>query len=147
MEGKDGEKIKLNVRYERARKSSGRGSGTLFQFEFAPVSVTEKAARVRLMYGDSQRWVDFQASRQRPLNLLLGGLTFGLLAIHPSSGFRSTMILAGVAASIVYVWLAHTRAGRHLYALGASRPAARLAGISHRRTWLAAFAGGGLSAL
>ena len=69
---------------------------------------------------------------------------FGDLALHRESGFRG-MILVGICTVLViYLLLSHTRLGRHMYALGASVTAARLVGISHPITWLAAFAISGL---
>ncbi len=50
------------------------------------------------------------------------------------------VLLATIAAA--HVWLAHSVAGRHLYAVGSSNAAARLAGISRGRAWLVAFGGG-----
>jgi len=44
------------------------------------------------------------------------------------------------------IFLAYTRWGRHLLAVGSSPSAARLAGISRARSWLVAFGGGGLLA-
>ena len=69
---------------------------------------------------------------------------FTWLAVHPPSGFRGSIIFAVVVATAAYVWLAHTRSGRHLFALGASPSAARLVGISRRKMTLVAFTVGGL---
>ncbi|MAR11443.1 MAG: hypothetical protein CL681_15980 [Blastopirellula sp.] len=69
---------------------------------------------------------------------------FGALALHRDTGIRG-LILVGVGAVVVaYLFLNHTRPGRHLYAVGASPTAARLAGISHAVSWLIAFAISGL---
>ena len=83
--------------------------------------------------------------------LLLGGKPmtglppeFGRMAIDPRTGFRGAIVLAVVVIATVYVWLAHTRSGRHLYALGAGPTAARLAGISRTHVWFTAFGVGGL---
>jgi ABC-type sugar transport system ATPase subunit/ribose/xylose/arabinose/galactoside ABC-type transport system permease subunit len=69
---------------------------------------------------------------------------FGWIWIHPASGFRAAIILGFVVSAAIYVIHVHRRAGRHLYALGSSSTAARLAGVSHVRTWLFAFGLGGL---
>lgn len=61
-------------------------------------------------------------------------------------GINGSAALGIVTALIVYLWLVHLRSGRYVVAYGASPTAARLAGISHRRTWLAAFGAGGLLA-
>jgi ABC-type sugar transport system ATPase subunit/ribose/xylose/arabinose/galactoside ABC-type transport system permease subunit len=57
----------------------------------------------------------------------------------------SVLIMLAMAAA-VHLWLAHTRSGRYLYALGGNPRAARLAGIGQGRAWSAAFAAGGFCA-
>ena len=69
---------------------------------------------------------------------------FGNLAIHHESGIRGVILMGLVVMAIVYLMLGHTRFGRHLYALGASESAAKLAGISKPQTWLGAFVIAGL---
>lgn len=65
---------------------------------------------------------------------------FGALAIHPSTGFRTSVLTATVVALLAHLWLAHTRRGRRLYAVGSNPIAARMAGISPEKTWWLAFA-------
>ncbi len=87
--------------------------------------------------------------------MLLGGRPatglpplFPRLAIDPQSGFRGAVLATIVLVCVVHIWLQHTRSGRHIFALGSSPTAARLVGISGKRTWLLAFAvGGGLAGL
>ncbi|MBI81788.1 MAG: hypothetical protein CMJ81_01200 [Planctomycetaceae bacterium] len=69
---------------------------------------------------------------------------FGWISIYPASGFRAAIVLGLVVSLVLYVIHVHRRAGRHLYALGSSASAARLVGLSHAKTWLFAFALGGL---
>ena len=71
---------------------------------------------------------------------------FSRLAIDPASGFRGVIPLAAIVLVVGFVWLRHTRGGRHLYAFGSSPTASRQAGISHRRSWLTAFGVGGFLA-
>ena len=60
----EGEEFRLRVRYRRLWKDAhGRSPQPSIEFEYAPESTSEISNRVRLMYGDSQRWVDFQSSR------------------------------------------------------------------------------------
>jgi len=70
--------------------------------------------------------------------------SFGHIAIHAASGFRGTIVLGATVAAVVYWFLAYSRFGRHIYALGSSRSAARLAGISPGKTWMMAFTASGL---
>jgi len=71
---------------------------------------------------------------------------FSRMAIDPASGFRGVILLASVVLVASFVWLKHTRSGRHLYAFGSSPTASRQAGISHRRSWLTAYGVGGFLA-
>jgi len=71
---------------------------------------------------------------------------FSRLAIDPASGFRGVIPLAAIVLVAGFVWLRHTRSGRHLYAFGSSPTASRQAGISHRQSWLTAFGVGGFLA-
>lgn len=71
---------------------------------------------------------------------------FGAIATMRLAGVSGSVLVMALAIASAYVWLAHTRSGRHLYAYGASPSAARLVGITQRRTWLTAFGGGGLLA-
>lgn len=71
---------------------------------------------------------------------------FSRLAVDPVTGFRGIVVMAGLIAVAVWVWLSHTRSGRHVYAQGAGPEAARLAGISRVRVLLTAFGVGGLLA-
>ncbi|MEM0895839.1 MAG: UDP-forming cellulose synthase catalytic subunit [Verrucomicrobiota bacterium] len=86
VQNDSGEEDLLRVRYNGRREIEG--SKPLMEFDYAPDDVEEKAARVRLMYGDSQRWVDFQARRQKRHNLLFGTAIFSFFAIR---GFFSHM--------------------------------------------------------
>jgi ribose/xylose/arabinose/galactoside ABC-type transport system permease subunit/ABC-type Mn2+/Zn2+ transport system ATPase subunit len=61
-------------------------------------------------------------------------------------GLSGSGVLAGVVVVAAYIWLNRLRSGRYVMALGASPTAARLVGISKARTWLTAFAAGGLLA-
>lgn len=61
-------------------------------------------------------------------------------------GIPKPVIYAGVVALIVWYVLSSTPLGRYLYAIGGSRDAARLSGISVRNLTLAAFAGAGFLA-
>jgi ABC-type sugar transport system ATPase subunit/ribose/xylose/arabinose/galactoside ABC-type transport system permease subunit len=61
-------------------------------------------------------------------------------------GINASVAVGALAALVTYIWLAHLRGGRYVLALGASRTAAQLVGISPVRTWLAAFGAGGLLA-
>ena len=56
---------------------------------------------------------------------------------------RGTLLLLGLFAYLWYL-LRHTRWGRHVYALGGNREAARLMGIQVERTLVAVYAGAGL---
>jgi ABC-type sugar transport system ATPase subunit/ribose/xylose/arabinose/galactoside ABC-type transport system permease subunit len=85
------------------------------------------------------------------LVLLTGGETihgmpaaFDALANRRIAGVNGSMLVLLAAIGAAHVWLTHTVAGRHLYAVGASSAAARLFGISRNRAWLVAFGGGGL---
>lgn len=69
---------------------------------------------------------------------------FGWLTIPPGSGFRGAIVVGAAVVAVMVVILRYRTIGRHLYALGASAGAARLAGISQTRTWLAGFAVAGL---
>ncbi len=87
------------------------------------------------------------------LVLLTGGETihgmpaaFDALANRRVAGVNGSMLVLLAAIGAAHVWLAHTVAGRHLYAVGSSNAAARLFGISRARAWLVAFGGGGLLA-
>ena len=71
---------------------------------------------------------------------------FGRLAIDPATGFRGTVIVAGVVVVLVYLWMAHTRSGRHVYALGSAPQAAGLIGLSKTRIWPLTFGLGGVLA-
>lgn len=66
--------------------------------------------------------------------------SFGLLAINPETGLRGSIAIGILAALAMAGVLNFTRPGRHLYAVGASHSAAHLAGISHLRATLTAFA-------
>ncbi len=70
--------------------------------------------------------------------------SFLRLARDPATGFRGSILVAAVAATAVAVWLTWTRSGRHIFAIGSGPNAARLAGITQRRTWLTAFCAGGM---
>jgi ribose/xylose/arabinose/galactoside ABC-type transport system permease subunit len=64
-----------------------------------------------------------------------------------SKGGLPGSALVGLAAVLLgAIFLAYTRWGRHLLAVGSSPSAARLAGISRARSWLVAFGCGGLLA-
>jgi ribose/xylose/arabinose/galactoside ABC-type transport system permease subunit len=54
------------------------------------------------------------------------------------------LVMIATTALAMYIWLGRLRSGRHLVAFGSSPTAARQVGISHVRTWLSAFAVGGL---
>jgi ribose/xylose/arabinose/galactoside ABC-type transport system permease subunit len=70
--------------------------------------------------------------------------TWRLVDVPVIGSINGALVALAVTACAAYIWLGHTRSGRHIYALGSSPSAARLAGISQRRVWLTAFAGGGL---
>ncbi len=73
---------------------------------------------------------------------------FGHLAVHPASGMRGLILVAAVVVVALAFWLRCCRSGRHVYAIGSSRSASRLCGISQTRTWLLAFSvSGGLAGL
>ena len=61
-------------------------------------------------------------------------------------GVDTSAALGAATAVVVYLWLSHSRSGRHVIAQGASPAAARLVGISRTRAWLTAFGVGGLLA-
>ncbi len=61
-------------------------------------------------------------------------------------GINGSVVLSTMAAVAVYMLLNRFRCGRHLLAFGSSPMAARLVGISQRRTWLLAFGVGGFLA-
>jgi ribose/xylose/arabinose/galactoside ABC-type transport system permease subunit len=65
--------------------------------------------------------------------------------IGPYQVEGSVVVMLAVAFG-VHLWLSHFRMGRHLYAFGGNPQAARLAGISGRRVWRAAFGVGGACA-
>jgi ABC-type sugar transport system ATPase subunit/ribose/xylose/arabinose/galactoside ABC-type transport system permease subunit len=69
---------------------------------------------------------------------------FDALANRRVAGVNGSMLVLLAAIGAAHLWLAHTVAGRHLYAVGASNAAARLFGISRGRAWLVAFGGGAL---
>jgi rhamnose transport system ATP-binding protein len=88
---------------------------------------------------------------------LLMGLTGGDVITGLPAGFRrlatghalgvpGAALILLAAALAAHVGLAHTRPGRHLYALGSNPDAARLVGIARRRGWPLAFGAGGLCA-
>ncbi len=72
--------------------------------------------------------------------------SFVALSSGSFMGIHGAVAIGAATALAMYAWLAHFRSGRHLVAYGASPTAARLAGISRLRTWLAAFGAGGLLA-
>ena len=87
------------------------------------------------------------------LSLLTGGETihelpraFDSLANSRIAGVNGSVLVLVATIAAAHVWLAHTVVGRHLYAVGASNAAARLAGISRGRAWPIAFGGGALLA-
>ncbi|MGD9647618.1 MAG: ATP-binding cassette domain-containing protein, partial [Pirellulales bacterium] len=87
------------------------------------------------------------------LVLLTGGQTihelpssFDALANGRIAGINGSVLVLFATIAIAHLWLARSVAGRHLYAVGASNAAARLAGISRGRAWLVAFGGGGMLA-
>ncbi|MBX9789705.1 MAG: ATP-binding cassette domain-containing protein [Pirellulales bacterium] len=87
------------------------------------------------------------------LSLLTGGQTihelpraFDSLANGRIAGVNGSVLVLVVTIAAAQLWLAHSVVGRHLYAVGASNSAARLAGISRGRAWLVAFGGGALLA-
>ena len=61
-------------------------------------------------------------------------------------GISGSILVMALTVLIAYGWLGHTRSGRHLYALGSSRSAARLVGIRQGRVWMTAFGVGGFCA-
>ncbi|MDE2964297.1 MAG: ABC transporter permease, partial [Acidobacteriota bacterium] len=71
---------------------------------------------------------------------------FGRLAIDPATGFRGAVVVAALVVLLVYLWMAHTPGGRHVYALGSSPRAAGLLGLSRARLWPVTFGLGGLLA-
>ncbi len=71
---------------------------------------------------------------------------FGRLAIDPATGFRGSVAVAALVVLLVYLWMAHTRSGRHVYALGSAPRAAGLLGLSKARLWPVTFGLGGLLA-
>ena len=71
---------------------------------------------------------------------------FGRLAIDPATGFRGAVAVAVLVVLLVYLWMAHTRSGRQVYALGSSPRAAGLLGLSRARLWPVTFGLGGLLA-
>ena len=71
---------------------------------------------------------------------------FGRLAIDPATGFRGAVAVAALVVLLVYLWMAHTRSGRHVYALGSSPRVAGLLGLSRGRLWPVTFGLGGLLA-
>ena len=71
---------------------------------------------------------------------------FGRLAIDPATGFRGSVAVAALVVLLVYLWMAHTRSGRHVYALGSAPRAAELLGLSKARLWPVTFGLGGLLA-
>ncbi len=93
----DGGKQEFTVKYRRALSPPGKEAGTWLEMEFAPASVAETKAKVALMFGDSQRWVDFQSSRQRTLNMLHGGAIFSLLAAR--GFFHHLRVMLGGSSS------------------------------------------------
>jgi len=72
---------------------------------------------------------------------VLAGLpqSFGSLATHSWLGLKGStwVLMAGAAGA--YLWLSHSRSGRHVYAIGCNTSAARFVGISRTRTWLTAY--------
>ncbi len=64
----------------------------------------------------------------------------------PLLGINSLVLAGALVAVVAHAWLVHLRAGRHALAFGSSATAARLAGISRWRVWLAAFGMGGFLA-
>jgi ABC-type sugar transport system ATPase subunit/ribose/xylose/arabinose/galactoside ABC-type transport system permease subunit len=64
---------------------------------------------------------------------------FGKLATARWLGLNGSVLLLLLVSLAMYVLWQQTRAGRHLFALGSSPTAARLVGISARRSWLLAF--------
>lgn len=71
---------------------------------------------------------------------------FGRLAIDPASGFRGSIVAAALVVILVHLWMAHTRSGRHVYALGSAPQAAGLIGLSKMRIWPVTFGLGGMLA-
>jgi ribose transport system permease protein len=70
----------------------------------------------------------------------------GGIPLGPDLAFPNLTLLALAAASLVWVFLEQTVAGRRLYAIGDNPEAARLAGVQVRPLRLAAFALAGLGA-
>jgi len=71
---------------------------------------------------------------------------FGRLATARWLGLNGSVVVLLLVAVAVYVLWQQTRAGRHLFALGSSPTAARLVGISAKRSWLLAFGCAGVLA-
>lgn len=69
---------------------------------------------------------------------------FSRLTSFQCNGVTGSAIVLVVATASTYLWLSHTRWGRHVYAVGSSPTAARLVGISRSWTWLMAYTVAGL---
>ncbi|QDU59209.1 Ribose import ATP-binding protein RbsA [Planctomycetes bacterium Pan216] len=87
------------------------------------------------------------------LQLLTGGraLTnippaFESLVTGRLLGVEGAIVIMALVATLTGCWLQHTKSGRSLYAIGSSRTAARVVGLSRWRLWLLAFGAGGLCA-
>jgi ABC-type sugar transport system ATPase subunit/ribose/xylose/arabinose/galactoside ABC-type transport system permease subunit len=77
---------------------------------------------------------------------VLAGLpdAFGALATRSWFGLQGAAWVLIATSLAVHVGLSHTIWGRRIYAVGANPTAAKLVGISRSRTWLSAYAFGGL---
>jgi D-xylose transport system permease protein len=63
-----------------------------------------------------------------------------VVVLNQYNGLPLPMLVLGVTALVVHLLTRHTPFGRHLYAIGGNREAARISGIAVDRTVIAAFA-------
>jgi rhamnose transport system ATP-binding protein len=145
-------------------------AGLVLKLDFAPTVTIPAAIVAALTVGAAGGLLNAAlslAGRVHPIVVTLGTMTifrgvliwltggetitdlpvnFGSWSTARVLGINGSMAVGLLAAVCAGLWLSRFRTGRYLMAIGASRSAAALVGISHARTWLAAFGVGGFLA-
>jgi cellulose synthase (UDP-forming) len=81
----------LNLRLRKIRPSNVPGEFTIGA-EYAHESLEEVRAKVRLVTGDKQRWVDFQRQRESKLGVIRAFVLFACLGVKSSFSHLSHLI-------------------------------------------------------
>ncbi|MDR1238207.1 MAG: hypothetical protein LBK28_08190 [Propionibacteriaceae bacterium] len=116
-----------------------RGDTTVLVAVVAGVALIVVALRKRASrraYGLSVRSWRIEAAR---LVLLVGGISGVTVVLISYRGISWAMLLLLLAAAVFSFVADGTPLGRHVYAIGGNREAARLSGVSFRRTTMLVF--------